>query len=85
MTPRWTGRNVVIWTTTPWTIPSNKAVVFRADMSYGLYEVTGTPEECWAKSRRTVHLWPTSMAADVLSRARLDEGMWRRLRDVDAG
>ena len=28
--------NVVIWTTTPWTIPSNKAVVYGADIAYGL-------------------------------------------------
>ena len=40
----------VIWTTTPWTIPSNKAVVYGKDISYGLYEITGTPEECWAQS-----------------------------------
>ena len=40
--------HVVIWTTTPWTIPSNKAVVYGSDISYGLYEVTGRPEECWA-------------------------------------
>ena len=31
---------VVIWTTTPWTIPSNKAVVYGSDFSYGLYEIT---------------------------------------------
>ena len=28
---------VVIWTTTPWTIPSNRAVAFNPDLSYGLY------------------------------------------------
>ena len=41
------GAHVVIWTTTPWTIPSNKAVVYGADYDYGLYEVTDTPEESW--------------------------------------
>ena len=39
---------VVIWTTTPWTMPSNKAVVYGEHIAYGLYEVTGTPDECWA-------------------------------------
>jgi isoleucyl-tRNA synthetase len=31
---------VVIWTTTPWTIPGNRAVNFSPRVSYGLYEVT---------------------------------------------
>ncbi|MEN8738510.1 MAG: class I tRNA ligase family protein, partial [Phaeobacter gallaeciensis] len=43
------GAYVVIWTTTPWTMPSNKAVVYGEDIAYGLYEVTGTPEESWVK------------------------------------
>ena len=76
------GAQVVIWTTTPWTIPSNKAVVFGPDISYGLYEVTGRPEECWATIGERYILADT-LAADVLGRARLDETMYRRLRDVD--
>ena len=31
---------VVIWTTTPWTIPANQAVSFNPQIAYGLYEVT---------------------------------------------
>ena len=31
--------SVVIWTTTPWTIPANRAVSFNPEISYGLYEV----------------------------------------------
>jgi len=34
------GSNVVIWTTTPWTIPGNRAICFGPKVSYGLYEVT---------------------------------------------
>ncbi len=30
---------VVIWTTTPWTIPSNKAVAYNPELAYGLYHV----------------------------------------------
>ena len=30
---------VVIWTTTPWTIPANQAVSYNPEISYGLYEV----------------------------------------------
>ena len=31
--------SVLIWTTTPWTIPSNLAVAFHPDFVYGAYEV----------------------------------------------
>ena len=75
------GAFVVIWTTTPWTMPSNKAVVFGEDISYGLYEVTGRPEECWARIGDR-YILADKLAADVLGRARLDDGMYRRLRDV---
>ncbi|SFR18987.1 isoleucine--tRNA ligase [Poseidonocella sedimentorum] len=75
------GAYVVIWTTTPWTIPSNRGVVYGAGINYGLYEVTGTPEESWAKVGDRFIL-ADKLAADVMTRARLDEGMYRRVRDV---
>jgi isoleucyl-tRNA synthetase len=33
--------SVLIWTTTPWTIPSNLAVAFHPDFQYGVYDVDG--------------------------------------------
>tara|TARA_B110000977_G_scaffold128949_1_gene164522 strand:+ start:92 stop:3007 length:2916 start_codon:yes stop_codon:yes gene_type:complete len=72
---------VVIWTTTPWTMPSNKAVVYGAGISYGLYEITQTPDECWANVGDR-YLLADNLAADVLGRARLEEGNWTRVRDV---
>ncbi|RKF16305.1 isoleucine--tRNA ligase [Roseovarius spongiae] len=72
---------VVIWTTTPWTIPSNKAVVYGEDISYGLYEVTKAPDECWAKVGEK-YILADKCAEDVMGRARLDDDMYRRLRDV---
>jgi len=41
--------SIVIWTTTPWTIPGNRAVCFSSKISYGLYEVTDAPTGNWAK------------------------------------
>ncbi|MGV1827832.1 isoleucine--tRNA ligase [Agrobacterium vitis] len=32
--------SVVIWTTTPWTIPGNRAISFSSKIEYGLYEVS---------------------------------------------
>jgi len=73
--------HVVIWTTTPWTIPSNKAIVYGSDISYGLYEVTGRPEECWATIGDR-YILADNLAADVMGKARLDDTMYRRLCDV---
>jgi isoleucyl-tRNA synthetase len=41
--PALAGRDVsvLIWTTTPWTIPSNLAIAFHPDFIYGAYEVDG--------------------------------------------
>jgi isoleucyl-tRNA synthetase len=41
--PALAGRNVsvLIWTTTPWTIPSNLAIAFHPDFDYGAYDVDG--------------------------------------------
>src|SRR6056297_1920388 len=77
------GACVVIWTTTPWTIPSNKAVVYGADIAYGLYEVTGAPEECWAKVGDK-YILADKLAGDVMARARLEPDQWTRVRDVTA-
>ena len=40
--------SVVIWTTTPWTIPQNRAIAFGPDISYGVYRVTEAAEGNWA-------------------------------------
>ena len=75
------GANVVIWTTTPWTIPSNKAVVYGEEISYGLYEVVETPEECWAAPGERFIL-ADARAAETFARARLEEGQWQRVGNV---
>ncbi|SEV98127.1 Isoleucyl-tRNA synthetase [Aliiroseovarius sediminilitoris] len=75
------GAHVVIWTTTPWTIPSNKAVVFGETFEYGLYEVTDCPDECWA-AKGDRFILADKLAADVMARARLEPGKYRRVRNV---
>ncbi len=39
-----TGASVVIWTTTPWTIPGNRAVAYGETISYALVRVDGVHE-----------------------------------------
>ena len=84
LTEKFYNASIVIWTTTPWTIPSNKAVVFGEDISYGLYEVTDTPDECWANKGECFVL-ADKLAEDVFNKARLNNEMWTRLCDVNNG
>ncbi|HVX88359.1 MAG TPA: isoleucine--tRNA ligase, partial [Gemmatimonadales bacterium] len=35
------GRELVVWTTTPWTLPSNVAAAVDPELDYGVYEVGG--------------------------------------------
>ena len=74
---------VVIWTTTPWTIPQNRAICFGPEISYGLYEVTGRPKECWV-SIGDRYLLADELAEEALSAARLEPSMYRRLDTVSA-
>ncbi|MEW5703711.1 MAG: isoleucine--tRNA ligase [Pseudomonadota bacterium] len=40
---------IVIWTTTPWTIPGNRAVAYGEAIAYALIEVTGVSEKSLAR------------------------------------
>jgi isoleucyl-tRNA synthetase len=64
--------SVVIWTTTPWTIPGNRAIAFSWKVKYGLYRVTASPEGNWAKSGET-YVLADNLAADVFKSARVEE------------
>ncbi len=72
---------VVIWTTTPWTIPSNKAVAFNRSISYGLYRVDATGEESLTKPG-ALFLFADTLAGAALEAARVTA--FTRLRDVAA-
>jgi isoleucyl-tRNA synthetase len=41
--------SVVIWTTTPWTLPGNRAISFSSKIPYGLYRVAESPADNWAR------------------------------------
>ncbi len=63
--------SVVIWTTTPWTLPGNRAVSFSPRVEYGLYEVTDAPLDNWAKSGDRLIL-SESLADEVFKQARVE-------------
>src|SRR4029079_14965889 len=73
--------SVVIWTTTPWTIPGNRAISFSSKIDYGLYEVTAAPEGNWAKVGDK-YVLADKLAADVMKAAKVEA--FERRADVSA-
>jgi isoleucyl-tRNA synthetase len=62
--------SIVIWTTTPWTLPGNRAISFSPKIAYGLYRVTESPADNWAKSGDLLILADT-LAEAVFKQARV--------------
>jgi len=52
--PELQGASVVIWTTTPWTIPGNRAVAAGPEIDYALVRVEGTAEGSLARHHETM-------------------------------
>ena len=44
-----TGHEIIIWTTTPWTMPGNRAVAYGKDIDYSLLEISSVKESSLAK------------------------------------
>ena len=76
------GASVAIWTTTPWTIPGNRAVCHSGRLPYGVYEVTAAPDGNWAKAGDRLIL-ADALAADVMGAARVDGFEKRRAVGAD--
>ncbi len=62
--------SVVIWTTTPWTIPGNRAIAFSKRIAYGRYRVTGADPDNWAKPGAT-YILAKSLAEATFAAARV--------------
>ncbi|MGI9422561.1 MAG: isoleucine--tRNA ligase, partial [Hyphomicrobiaceae bacterium] len=65
------GASVVIWTTTPWTIPGNRAVSYSSKLSYGVYEVTAAPDGNWAAPGALL-IVADALVDDVMTSAKVD-------------
>ncbi|WIV52279.1 isoleucine--tRNA ligase [Marivivens sp. LCG002] len=61
---------VVIWTTTPWTIPQNRAVAYGPSIEYGLYRITEVHEHSSAVVGEVV-LLANSLAESVMQGVRV--------------
>ncbi len=75
------GTSIVIWTTTPWTIPGNRAISYSPKIAYGLYRITDAPADNWAKTGDRLIL-ADKLAAEVFKQSRV--AAFERVRDVPA-
>jgi len=73
------GAYIVIWTTTPWTLPGNRAIAYSPRISYGLYKVTAAAAANWAQPGDK-YVLADKLADDVFKSAKVES--YERLRDV---
>ncbi|MDE2114703.1 MAG: isoleucine--tRNA ligase, partial [Hyphomicrobiales bacterium] len=74
--------SVLIWTTTPWTIPGNRAISFSLGINYGLYRVTEAPEGNWVSMGRTLII-ADKLANEVSKAAKVSLQKVRDLPDSE--
>ncbi|MGB9164909.1 MAG: class I tRNA ligase family protein, partial [Rhodomicrobium sp.] len=74
--------SIVIWTTTPWTIPGNRAVAYSSKIRYVLYEVTSAPDDNWVKVGQRFVL-AENLLRDFKHAARIEA--LKPIRSVDPG
>ncbi len=74
------GSCVVIWTTTPWTMPGNRAISYSNRISYGLYEVTAAENDFGPRPGEKL-IFADKLAEESFAKAKLQH---KRLADVRA-
>jgi isoleucyl-tRNA synthetase len=74
------GAKVVIWTTTPWTLPGNRAIAYSSKIAYGLFKVTAAPNNNWAQVGQHFVL-ADKLAPDVFRAAKVEN--YERIASVD--
>ncbi|MEM7621140.1 MAG: isoleucine--tRNA ligase [Pseudomonadota bacterium] len=61
---------VVIWTTTPWTIPGNRAVCFSSRINYGVYKVA-TAENDYGPRVGEQYIFADALASECAAKAKI--------------
>ena len=78
------GTSLVIWTTTPWTIPANRAVSYHPNIAYAVYQVEATEQDLafkpWAKTGDRLIL-AERLADEVMKAAKV--ASFRKVESVD--
>ncbi len=62
--------DIVIWTTTPWTIPSNRAIAFGEEIEYGVYQVKAVAEDSLVEVGAKL-VMATSLVGDVMENGKV--------------
>ncbi|MET0599047.1 MAG: isoleucine--tRNA ligase [Mesorhizobium sp.] len=62
--------SIVIWTTTPWTIPGNRAVSYAPRVAYGLYQVTAAENDFGPQPGEKL-VFADALAADAAAKAKV--------------
>jgi isoleucyl-tRNA synthetase len=79
--------SVVIWTTTPWTIPANRAISYGPDIAYGLYKVEAVEPAAEGERPGSVEgeclILADKLHEDVFKAAKITA--WSRIATVDPG
>ncbi len=70
--------SVVIWTTTPWTIPGNRAISYSSKIEYGLYEVTEATNDFGPQPGEKL-IFAKRLAEDAATKAKVT---FKLVRDV---
>ncbi|PZO77546.1 MAG: isoleucine--tRNA ligase [Mesorhizobium amorphae] len=78
------GASVVIWTTTPWTIPGNRAVAYSPRVAYGLYEVVSVENEFGPRPGEKL-IFAQNLSADAAEKAKLTLHMIRSVSAEELG
>ncbi|MCW5709564.1 isoleucine--tRNA ligase [Shinella sp.] len=73
------GNYVVIWTTTPWTIPGNRAIAFSSRYPYGLFEVESAQNDFGPQPGEKL-IFATRLADEAAAKAKLT---FRFVRDIE--
>ncbi|SCA57072.1 isoleucyl-tRNA synthetase [Candidatus Terasakiella magnetica] len=61
---------IVIWTTTPWTIPGNRAVAYGTDIDYGVYEIIDVHDGSLARVGEKICV-AEALAGEVMGEAKV--------------
>lgn len=72
------GASVVIWTTTPWTIPGNRAIAFSSRVEYGLFEVESAQNDFGPQPGEKL-IFARKLADEAAAKAKLT---FKFVRDV---
>lgn len=66
------GAELVIWTTTPWTMPANRAIAYGTEFDYGVYEILSVDEGSTARVGKKIVV-ATALAESVQKSAKISE------------